>query len=74
MVATVLVVALFVWGGGMGLVEGIAIYAAVGLAVWYWGRGTFWSATLKPPAEDDVLADRPTDEAGDSVDGPPGLP
>jgi hypothetical protein len=50
--ATVLVVALFVWGGGMGLVEGVVIYAVVGLVVWYWGRGTFWSATLAPPPDE----------------------
>jgi len=32
----------------MGLIEGIAVYAVAGLAVWYWGRGTFWSETLQP--------------------------
>ncbi len=39
--ATVLVLALFVWAGGLGLIEGLAVYAVAGLAVWYWGKGTF---------------------------------
>lgn len=49
--ATVAVLALFLWAGGVGLIEGIVIYAIAGLGVWYWGKGTFWSATLQP--EDD---------------------
>jgi predicted exporter len=51
--ATVAVVALFVWGGGFGLLEGIAVYAVVGLVVWYWGKGTFWSETLRKPASEE---------------------
>ena len=46
--ATAAVLALFLWSGGVGLLEGIAVYAVAGLAVWYWGRGTFWSETLQP--------------------------
>lgn len=45
-VATFLVVALFLWAGDFGLLEGAIVYAAAGVAVWYWGKGTFWSATL----------------------------
>jgi len=45
-VATVLVLALFLWAGDFGLFEGIAVYAVAGVGVWYWGKGTFWSATL----------------------------
>ena len=57
-VATALVLALFLWGGGFGLIEGIAIYAIAGLGVWYWGKGTFWSDTM-----------RPDDEPGDPEEG-----
>ena len=62
-VATVLVLALFLWAGGLGLLEGIAIYTLGGLAVWYWGKGTFWSATLQVAADDDE-GDPPGDESG----------
>ena len=41
--ATALVLALFVWAGVFDLLVGIAIYALAGLAVWYWGKGTFWT-------------------------------
>lgn len=54
-VSTILVLALFLWAGGMNLLEGIAIYAIAGLAVWYWGKGTFWSATLT--GDDDDIVD-----------------
>lgn len=47
-IGTAAVLALFLWGGGAGLLEGIAVYAVAGLAVWYWGRTTFWSETLEP--------------------------
>jgi len=47
-IGTAAVLALFLWGGGVGLLEGIAVYAVAGLAVWYWGRTTFWSETLAP--------------------------
>jgi hypothetical protein len=46
--ATAAVLALFLWSGGVGLLEGVVVYAVAGLAVWYWGRGTFWSETLQP--------------------------
>ncbi len=52
-VATLLVLALFLWAGGVGLLEGIAVYAVFGLVVWYWGKGTFWSATLHHQKDDD---------------------
>lgn len=55
--ATLAVLALFLWAGGIGLLEGIAVYAVVGLGVWYWGKGTFWSETLA--AEDDDESDDP---------------
>ena len=48
-IATVLVLALFLWAGGAGLVEGVAVYAVAGILVWYWGKGTFWGG----PANDD---------------------
>lgn len=51
-VATVLVLALFLWAGGAGLFEGILVYAAGGLAVWWWAKGTFWSRRL--PADDEA--------------------
>jgi ribosomal protein S27E len=51
--ATAAILALFLWGGGVGLVEGVAVYAVAGLAVWYWGKGTFWSDTMRPGEEDD---------------------
>jgi len=55
--ATAAVLALFLWSGGVGLFEGIAVYAVAGLAVWYWGRGTFWSETLQPEDLEDVPPD-----------------
>jgi len=64
--ATAAVLALFLWGGGVGLVEGIAVYSAAGLAVWYWGRGTFWSETLRP---DELDAASETEDDGEK--GPP---
>jgi hypothetical protein len=51
--ATIAVLALFLWAGGVGLLEGIAVYAVAGVAVWYWGKGTFWSATLGEERERD---------------------
>ncbi len=50
--ATLAVLALFLWAGGVGLLEGAVIYALAGVGVWYWGKGTFWSATLRPEEED----------------------
>ena len=40
-VATAAVLALFLWAGGVGLFEGVLVYAVAGVAVWYWGKGTF---------------------------------
>jgi hypothetical protein len=53
-VSTLLVLGLFLWAGGVGLIEGIIVYAAAGLLVWYWGKGTFWSATLRDDGGDIV--------------------
>lgn len=58
--ATLAVLALFLWAGGAGLLEGIAVYAVVGLGVWYWGKGTFWSGTLQQ--EDDEAGSGHTDD------------
>jgi len=44
-ISTALVLALFLWAGGVGLIEGIVIYAVGGAAVWLWGKGTFWIGT-----------------------------
>ncbi|HYB98489.1 MAG TPA: hypothetical protein VEC57_05075 [Candidatus Limnocylindrales bacterium] len=52
--ATVAVLTLFLWGGGAGLVEGVAVYAIAGAAIWYWGKGTFWSARLSG-SDDDIV-------------------
>ena len=49
--ATAAVLALFLWAGGVGLIEGVLVYAVAGLGVWYWGKGTFWSRTLTPTDE-----------------------
>ncbi len=32
-----------VLGGGLGLFEGVLMYAAAGAFVWYLAKGTFWS-------------------------------
>jgi hypothetical protein len=40
--STAAVLALFLWAGGAGLVEGVLVYAVAGVIVWYWGKGTFW--------------------------------
>ncbi|MFM8412191.1 MAG: hypothetical protein ACKOCT_18170 [Alphaproteobacteria bacterium] len=42
-VSTILVVTVMVLGGGLGLVEGVLMYAAAGAFVWYLAKGTFWS-------------------------------
>lgn len=66
--ATLAVLALFLWAGGLGLLEGVAVYAVVGLAVWYWGQGTFWSETLgqerEPPPTDPKVRDSDSTESG----------
>ena len=56
--ATIAVAALFLWAGDFGLFEGIVIYAIAGLGVWYWGKGTFWSATLQPDDDDSDSSSR----------------
>ena len=53
--ATGAVLALFVWAGGLGLIEGVAVYCVAGLGVWYWGKGTFW----RGPRTDDAGPDGP---------------
>ena len=42
-VSTILVVTVMVLGGGLGIFEGILMYAAAGALVWYLAKGTFWS-------------------------------
>lgn len=42
-VSTILVVTVMVLGGGLGLFEGVLMYAAAGAFVWYLAKGTFWS-------------------------------
>jgi hypothetical protein len=41
-IATALVLALFLTTSGLGLVEGIAVYAAVGATIFYLARRTFF--------------------------------
>lgn len=47
-VSTILVVIVLVLGGGLGLVEGVAMYAAAGALVWYLAKGTFSSRRAPP--------------------------
>ena len=56
--STIAVLALFLWAGGLGLIEGVAVYAIAGLGVWYWGKGTFWSETLQPEDDDSESSSR----------------
>ena len=49
-VSTILVVTVMVLGGGLGLVEGVLMYAAAGAFVWYLAKGTFWSRRAQPDA------------------------
>jgi CHASE2 domain-containing sensor protein len=44
-ISTILVVGLFVWGGWLGLVEGVAAYAVAGAVVWVMARKTFVERT-----------------------------
>lgn len=65
-IATALVLALFLWAGGAGLVEGILVYAIGGAAVWLWGQRTFWSPTLQPNEDASDGPDRePQESSGD---------
>lgn len=50
-VSTILVVTVMVLGGGLGIFEGILMYAAAGAFVWYLAKGTFWSRREKRDAE-----------------------
>ncbi|HEY8516857.1 MAG TPA: hypothetical protein VIS07_15215 [Candidatus Binatia bacterium] len=54
-ISTILVVSVLVFGGGLGLFEGVLMYAAAGAFVWYLAKGTFWSrradASPGEPAE-----------------------
>jgi hypothetical protein len=69
-VATALVLALFLWAGGVGLVEGALVYAAVGIGVWYWGKGTFWSDTLRHEPRPRGPGDRDRRDDDASAGGP----
>ncbi|MBM4243333.1 MAG: hypothetical protein FJ148_05885 [Deltaproteobacteria bacterium] len=42
-VSTILVVTVMILGGGLGIFEGVLMYAAAGVFVWYLAKGTFWS-------------------------------
>ena len=37
-VSTILVLTLFLFSAGLGLLEGVLAYAAFGAAVWLWGK------------------------------------
>lgn len=50
-VSTVLVVSVLVFGGGLGILEGVAMYAVAGAVVWYLAKGTFWSRRAGSPPE-----------------------
>lgn len=65
-ISTFLVVTVLVIGGGLGAIEGIAMYAAAGAFVWYLAKGTFWSRRdtqseggSPDPAPDAPGSDRP---------------
>lgn len=61
-VATAAVLGLFLWAGGVGLLEGIAVYAVAGLVVWYWGKGTFWSESMSNENSGSDAEQQPGDE------------
>ena len=61
-VSTILVVTVLVLGGGLGLLEGAAMYAAAGVFVWYLAKGTFWSRRAAAGSSE-VPAD-PPDQTG----------
>jgi hypothetical protein len=50
-VSTILVVTVMVLGGGLGIFEGVLMYAAAGAFVWYLAKGTFWSKRSDPSGE-----------------------
>lgn len=66
-ISTFLVVTVLVIGGGVGAIEGIAMYAAAGAFVWYLAKGTFWSQRDTPTAGG---ASDPVGEAPASPDRP----
>jgi hypothetical protein len=40
-ISTVLVLGLSLFAGGCTIAEGVVVYAAAGVLVWWWGRRTF---------------------------------
>jgi hypothetical protein len=42
-ISTILVLTLFVFSAGLGLVEGVLAYAGAGALVWVLAQKTFWS-------------------------------
>ncbi len=52
-ISTILVVTVMILGGGLGVIEGVLMYAAAGALVWYLAKGTFWSNTLREAEPDD---------------------
>ena len=40
-ISTILVVTVIVLGGGLGIIEGVLMYAGAGVFVWYLAKGTF---------------------------------
>jgi hypothetical protein len=42
-ISTILVITLFVFSAGLGLLEGVLAYAIAGTAVWVFAQKTFWS-------------------------------
>jgi hypothetical protein len=48
-VSTVLVVTVMIFGGGLGIFEGVLMYAGAGAFVWYLAKGTFWSRRSEKP-------------------------
>ncbi len=59
-VSTILVVTVLALAGGLGLVEGIAMYAAAGAFVWYLAKGTFFARRRngEPPGTADAGSPR----------------
>lgn len=72
-VSTLLVVSVMVLGGGLGLVEGVLMYAAAGAFVWYLAKGTFWSrradAVDRPTAEGSTEGSTPVSGSRSREDG-----
>jgi hypothetical protein len=49
-ISTVLVVTVLVLGGGLGMIEGVLMYAVAGAFVWYLAKGTFFSSSDRGPS------------------------